>query len=148
MKVGRDPSISHPLIIQECAAVMNSLRRQPQARRAGENRRSCMAGATLRVGRRGARSDTTDRNGGTLLENIVAEIDAEISRLREAKALLTGISAPAKRAPGRPAKTIHPAAASKKKKRRLSAEAREKMRQAQIKRSAAVKKSATKSNKE
>jgi hypothetical protein len=82
-----------------------------------------------------------------LLENIVAEIDAEISRLQQARALLTGISAPSKRGPGRPAKTA-PLAAVPKKKRRLSAEAREKMRQAQLKRWAAVKKSAKKSNKE
>lgn len=77
-----------------------------------------------------------------MLENIVAEIDAEISRLQTARVLLTGISAPTKRGPGRPAKAIPPVVPSKKKRRRLSAEAREKMRQAQLKRWAAVKKSA------
>lgn len=69
-----------------------------------------------------------------MLENIIAEIDAEISRLQKASALLTGISAP----------TTPP----KKAKRRLSAEAREKIRQAQLKRWAAIKKSAKKSSQE
>jgi hypothetical protein len=82
-----------------------------------------------------------------LLESVVAEIDAEISRLQEAKALLNGISAPIKRGPGRPAKTVQPAGTPNKKNRRLSAESREKMRQAQLKRWAAVKKSAKNSSK-
>ena len=84
-----------------------------------------------------------------MLENIVAEIDAEISRLQKAKVLLTGISAPAKRGPGRPAKSSGTTTAPKKAKRRkMSAEAREKIRQAQIKRWAATKKSTKKSAKE
>ena len=63
-----------------------------------------------------------------MLENIVAEIDAEISRLQKARALLTGIFAPAKRGPGRPAKSPATAQAPKKAKRRkMSAEAREKI---------------------
>ena len=78
-----------------------------------------------------------------MLENIVAEIDAEIGRLQKARALLMSTATPAKRGPGRPAKTIAKTAPKKKAKRRaMSAEARERMRQAQLKRWAATKKSA------
>ncbi len=84
-----------------------------------------------------------------MVETILLEIDAEIVRLQHVRALLTGMSAPVKRGRGRPAKTALPAAVTPKKKakRKLSAEAREKMRQGQLKRWAAVKKSAKKSTK-
>lgn len=82
-----------------------------------------------------------------MLENIVAEIDVEIARLNQVKALLMTSAMPAKRGPGRPAETIQQAAKPKKK-RRLSTEAREKMRQAQLRRWAAIKKDAKKSSKE
>jgi hypothetical protein len=80
--------------------------------------------------------------GGNLLENIVAEIDAQIARLQQAKMLLMATGAPAKRAPGRPAKTTTKDAPKKAKRRTMSAETREKMRQAQLKRWAATKKNA------
>jgi hypothetical protein len=88
-------------------------------------------------------------DGGTLIENLVIEIDAEIARLQHAKALLLGVSTPTKRGPGRPAKAAAspPAAAKKRTKRTVTAEAREKMRKGQLKRWAAVKKSAKKSTK-
>jgi hypothetical protein len=61
--------------------------------------------------------------------NIVSEIDAEISRLHQVRALLTGTSTTAKRKPGRPTGASLP----KKTKavRTLSAEAREKIAAAQ-----------------
>lgn len=80
-----------------------------------------------------------------MLESIIAEIDAEIARLTSAKALLSerGPSA-AKRSPRRPAKTQAVPIRHVKVKRRptMSAEARERIRQAQIKRWAAVKSAA------
>ncbi len=84
-----------------------------------------------------------------MIENLVIEIDAEIARLQHAKALLLGVSTPTKRGPGRPAKAVaSPTTITKKKtKRTVSAEAREKMRQGQLKRWAAAKKSAKKSTK-
>jgi hypothetical protein len=55
-------------------------------------------------------------------ENLVAEIDAEISRLTQAKQLLTGGSVtPAKRGPGRPPVTASIAVKPAKKKRKMSA---------------------------
>lgn len=71
------------------------------------------------------------------VNRIIQEIDAEITRLQQARALLLGgeISAPKKIAPGRPAA----AAAAKapkasKRKRRLSAEGRKKIADAMRKR--------------
>jgi hypothetical protein len=74
--------------------------------------------------------------------NIVSEIDAEISRLHQVRALLTGTSTTAKRKPGRPAGTSLP----KKTKavRSLSAEAREKIAAAQRARWAKSRKAAKK----
>jgi hypothetical protein len=74
--------------------------------------------------------------------NIVSEIDAEISRLHQVRALLTGTSTTAKRKPGRPAGTSLP----KKTKavRSLSAEAREKIAAAQKARWAKSRKAAKK----
>jgi hypothetical protein len=79
-------------------------------------------------------------------ETILKEIDAEIARLQQARTLLAGVSIATKRGPGRPRKKQAAAPrAAKKTRKPLSAEAREKMRQAQLKRWAATKKSAKKS---
>ena len=74
--------------------------------------------------------------------NIVSEIDAEISRLHQVRALLTGTSTTAKRKPGGPAGGSLP----KKTKavRTLSAEARVRMAAAQTARWAKVRKGAKK----
>jgi hypothetical protein len=79
-----------------------------------------------------------------MLESILAEIDAEIARLQSVKVLLSSVeTAVVKHKRGRPAaKTATPAPAKREKRRTMSAEARERIRQAQIKRWAAVKKSA------
>ena len=80
------------------------------------------------------------------LELILAEIDAEIARLLSAKVLLTSVeTAPIKRKPGRPTTKAPAKAAKNAKHRTMSAEARERIRQAQIKRWAATKR-ATKPN--
>jgi len=79
----------------------------------------------------------------TMLKSILSEIDAEISRLEQAKALLSSAGTAAiKSKPGRPpgtASVIIPKVRKTKKRRKMSAEARERIRQAQIKRWAAVK---------
>jgi len=77
-------------------------------------------------------------------ESILAEIDAEIARLQSAKALLSSGTTPAIRKRGRPAKVkAEPMAPKRSAKRRtMSAAARDRIRQAQIKRWAAVKKTA------
>jgi hypothetical protein len=78
-----------------------------------------------------------------MLKSILFEIDAEISRLEKAKALLSSAGTISiKRKPGRPPKTVSavvPKVQKTKKRRKMSAEARERMRQAQIRRWAAVK---------
>ena len=74
-----------------------------------------------------------------MIETIVAEIDAEILRLNQVKALLTS-AASVKRGPGRPPKVN--AVPAKRRRRRLSAAAREKIRQAQLKRWATARKDA------
>lgn len=97
-----------------------------------------------RLGKTGTLSDTSDTNGGYLSDNVLKEIDAEIARLQQARVLLMDIGAPAKLGrPARPGATIP----RKTKRRTMSAEAREKIRQAQLKRWAADKKSANKSAK-
>jgi hypothetical protein len=78
-----------------------------------------------------------------MLESILAEIDAEIARLQAAKALLS--SEPGVRTSrklGRSAGLAAVAPAKAAKRRTLSAEARDRIRQAQIKRWAAAKKAA------
>lgn len=77
-----------------------------------------------------------------MLESILAEIDAEIARLQSVKALLSSADSAAKRKPGTRATTAPAKARKKTKRRTMSAEARERIRQAQIKRWAATKKSA------
>jgi hypothetical protein len=78
-----------------------------------------------------------------MVKDILAAIDAEIARLERAKVLL---SAPgtvsARRRPGRPAKVITvvtPKVQKARKRRKMSTEGRERIRQAQIKRWAALK---------
>jgi Cu/Ag efflux pump CusA len=79
-------------------------------------------------------------------KSILSAIDAEISRLKEVKALLSSAgSAAVKRKPGRPANSesvVAPNVQKRKKRRKLSAEALERIRQAQIKRWAAVRQAA------
>jgi hypothetical protein len=75
-------------------------------------------------------------------DNIVSEIDAEISRLHQVRALLTGTSTSAKRKPGRPAGASLPKKTQAV--RTLSAEAREKIAAAQRARWAKSKKAAKK----
>lgn len=70
------------------------------------------------------------------IENILAQIDSEIARLTQARALLAGIGAAAAKA-GRIVK-VAPAKAKPQKKRVLSAEARKRIADAQKKRWAAV----------
>ncbi len=78
-----------------------------------------------------------------MVKDFLAKIDAEIARLEQAKALLRASGAVvAKRKPGRPAKiatAVAPKVQKTKKRRKMSTEARERIRQAQIKRWAALK---------
>jgi hypothetical protein len=79
-------------------------------------------------------------------KSILSAIDAEISRLKQVRALLGLAGAAAvKRKPGRPANSqsvVVPIVQKRKKREKLSAEGRERIRQAQIKRWAAVKQAA------
>jgi hypothetical protein len=77
-----------------------------------------------------------------MTKSILFEIDAQIALLRQAKALLstTGTTA-IKGKLGRPSKTaaiVVPVAQKAKKRKKMSAEGRERVRQAQIKRWAAI----------
>jgi hypothetical protein len=76
------------------------------------------------------------------IENILVEIDAEIARLKQARALLATLGTAATNA-GRTTKKA-PARAKTRKKRVLSAEARKKIAEAQHRRWAKVKAKATK----
>ena len=80
-----------------------------------------------------------------MMKSILFEIDAEIARLMQAKALLSSEATVAlKRKPGRPLKTAAIVVSNlQKKRKKMSAEGRERVRQAQIKRWAAVKQAAT-----
>jgi hypothetical protein len=82
----------------------------------------------------------------TMTKSILFEIDAQIALLRQAKALLSSAGTTAiKRKPGRPSKTatiVVPVAQKAKKRKKMSAEGRERVRQAQIKRWAAVRQAA------
>jgi hypothetical protein len=71
------------------------------------------------------------------IENILVEIDAEIARLKQARALLTTLGAATTKA-GRKAKKA-PAKAKTRKKRVLSPEARKKIADAQHRRWAKLK---------
>jgi hypothetical protein len=86
------------------------------------------------------------------LQEIVGQIDAEIARLQQAKTILSGVAVSAsrianagtivggERKPGRPANTASVSGAASPKRRTISAEAKERIRQAQTKRWAAAKK--------
>ena len=78
--------------------------------------------------------------GGLLIESIIAQIDLEISRLQQARALLAATEPGPK--VGSPAIKLKPATNSSPKRRVLSAETKEKMRLGQLKRWAAAKKPA------
>ena len=84
-----------------------------------------------------------------MVKDILSAIDAEIACLEHAKALLSALGAVvAKRKPGRPAKVtsvVAPKVQKARKRRKMSAEGRERIRQAQIKRWAALK-AASKAN--
>ena len=81
-----------------------------------------------------------------MTKSILFEIDAQIALLKQAKALLSSAGTTAiKRKPGRPSKTaaiVVPVAQKAKKRKKMSAEGRERVRQAQIKRWAAVRQAA------
>ena len=78
-----------------------------------------------------------------MVQDILAAIDAEIACLKQAKALLsTSDEVVAKRKPGRQAKFVAveaPNVQKARKRRKMSAVGRERIRQAQIKRWAALK---------
>jgi hypothetical protein len=78
-----------------------------------------------------------------MTKSILFAIDAQIALLMQAKALLSSAGTTAiKRKPGRPSKTAAIAVQNipqAKKRKKMSAEGRERVRQAQIKRWAAVK---------
>ncbi len=76
------------------------------------------------------------------IENILAQIDSEISALKQARALLAGLGG-ATAAPGRKAAKA-PGKTKSRKKRVLSAEARKRIADAQRKRWAAVRAKAKK----
>jgi hypothetical protein len=77
-----------------------------------------------------------------MTKSILFEIDAQLALLKQAKALLSSAGTTAiKRKPGRPSKTaaiVVPVAQKAKKRKKMSAEGRERVRQAQIKRWAAL----------
>jgi hypothetical protein len=81
-----------------------------------------------------------------MMKSILSEIDAQIALLRQAKALLSSAGTAAiKRKPGRPSKTasiVVPVARKAKNRKKMSAEGRERVRQAQIKRWAALRQAA------
>jgi hypothetical protein len=78
-----------------------------------------------------------------MVKDILSAIDNEIACLEQAKALLSPLgTVVAKRKPGRPAKAasvVNPKVQKARKRRKMSAEARERIRQAQIKPWAALK---------
>lgn len=79
------------------------------------------------------------------IENVLAQIDAEIANLQRAKAILTGVGlAATKRRPGRPPMSVQVkvASAKPKKKRNLSPEGRARIAEAARRRWAAHKKAA------
>jgi hypothetical protein len=81
-----------------------------------------------------------------MTKSILFEIDAQIALLKQAKAFLSSAGTTTiKRKPGRPSKTANivvPVVQKAKKRKKMSAEGRERVRQAQIKRWAAVKQAA------
>jgi hypothetical protein len=85
-----------------------------------------------------------------MLATVISEIDREIARLQRVRALLSSEAGiPVKRGPGRPPKATSASGVktSKRRRRAVSAEGREQIRQAQIRRWAATKKAAKASKK-
>lgn len=81
------------------------------------------------------------------VSRIIAEIDAQISKLQQARELLSGISAKASKGPGRPKGSKNAKAAAKTaapSKRRLSPEGRKRIADAMKRRWAERRKLATK----
>ena len=68
------------------------------------------------------------------VSRIIAEIDAQISKLQQARTLLAGTAAPAGRGRPKGSKNASPAAAQPRKKRKLSAEGRKRIADAMKKR--------------
>ncbi|RSL15366.1 hypothetical protein EDE15_0852 [Edaphobacter aggregans] len=69
------------------------------------------------------------------VSRIIAELDAQISKLQQARALLAGASAPVARSgPGRPKGSKNAAAAAAPRKRKLSPEGRKRIADAMKKR--------------
>ena len=85
-----------------------------------------------------------------MVKDILSAIENEIACLEQAKALLSPLgTVVAKRKPGRPAKAasvVNPKVQKARKRRKMSAEVRERIRQAQIKRWAALNTSKTNMN--
>jgi len=75
------------------------------------------------------------------ISTLLSQIDAEIARLQQARALLSGTTAPKKRG-RKPGATVKAAPAKKAKKRTMSAEGRARIAAAQKARWAAQKKAA------
>jgi hypothetical protein len=80
------------------------------------------------------------------IANFIAEIDAEITRLQQARTVLSGAASPAAKKRGRPAGVVKAVAAGKpvKKKRKLSPEGRTRIAAAAKARWATVKAAAKK----
>lgn len=68
------------------------------------------------------------------VSRIIAEIDAQILKLQQARALLAGTSQIVRRGPGRPKGTATPAAKAKRTKRKLTPEGRKRIADAMKKR--------------
>ena len=68
------------------------------------------------------------------VSRIIAEIDAQISKLQQARTLLAGTAAPAGRGRPKGSKNASPAAARPRKKRKLSPEGRKRIADAMKKR--------------
>ncbi len=79
-----------------------------------------------------------------MFQDILTQIDTEISRLQQAKDLLLGAAGTQKRGPGRPPKTEALTVTAKSRQRKMNAEARERIRQGQVKRWAKAKQAAKK----
>jgi hypothetical protein len=94
--------------------------------------------------RDGKKCSYVSRIRSMTLDAILTSIDEQISKLQQARAVLTdGVVAPAAtKGPGRPKKTAAPAAAKAPKKRVMSEEARARIAAAQKKRWAATKRAA------
>jgi hypothetical protein len=74
------------------------------------------------------------------IDTVIAGIDAEISRLEQARTLLAGTASPAPKKRGRPAGAVKAVAKPMKKKRTMSPEGRARIAAAQKARWAAQKK--------